>query len=188
MKRELKVLLGATREEELVFANVSYAGVKSNAYFAVSFSVVRPFEAEYHTLFERAESLIDCYDKEGKFDLCEQWDCKPSELIDEMMERCDIEELIDNSLYPEYFNIRGVEGEIYFESSSCGQCGEYCEDVETYCYNKELVDKIFEYWAEYHLKDIGANMATDIFNELEILAPEKDEEEWVKNWLETVVY
>ena len=185
MKKELKLLLGATNNEELVFANVSYNTIARSPYFAVYFDVVTPFEVTEELKEERAESLLDCYDKEGKYDLCEQWDCKPSELLEEMIYRLDIEELFDISLYPESIEINDTV--VFFESGSCGQCGEYCEDVETYCYNKELVDKILEYWTEYHLKDIGAKKAEEIFAELEALAPYKDEEEWVSNWLETTV-
>lgn len=185
MRKEVKVLLGATKNEELVFANVGYNEVARNPYFAVSFEVVRPVVITESELEMRAESLLDCYDKEAKYDLCDNWDCKPSELLEEMVCRLDVEELLDISLYPESFYVDNTE--VYFESDSCGQCGQYCEVVETYCYSKELIDFILSNWKEYHLQEIGEAKAKEIFDQLNDLAPYKDEEEWVSNWLETIV-
>ena len=74
-----KVLLGGTEEGTLVFADIHLGGEGYRDYFSVSFSEVRPFLATNEFLRERAENFLDGADKEFLYDLCERFDCKPSE-------------------------------------------------------------------------------------------------------------
>lgn len=180
---KLEMLLGATKEDGLLFAEVSYRGVQDNPYFSVSFNYVTPVVMSESEVESRTESLLDCYDTEYKYELCERFDCSPRNLFDELLGNLDMEDLIDNSLYPEVFSIDGVEGDIYFDSDSCGQCGSLCLDVVEFTHSKKLIDKVHEFWKEYHLKHIDAILAGALIQELMVLAPEMDEETWIKNWL-----
>lgn len=183
---EVKVLMGATKEGNIVFANI-YLGSASRDYFSVSFDEVHPIEATNHLFRECALNNIDCLDSGDKYDLCEEYDCKPSALVDVYMERqlsnYGVEGLIDISLYPESFSIEGYEDDIYFESASCGQ-----HDTR-----KELIPIVPSFsewlhcmWDEKHLKPITDDEVQGFKQVIsDYIEKIGDEEEWIKNWLST---
>lgn len=146
-----KILLGVTKEGTLVFADIHLGGEGYRDYFSVSFNEVRPFLATNEFLRERAENYIDGADKEFLYDLCERFDCKPSELADELVGEANymgIESLVDISLYPESYSIDGYSDEVYFESDGCGQL-----DIREYLIpiNKEFSDWLHSLWDNHHL-------------------------------------
>jgi hypothetical protein len=187
MNNEIKVLLGATKNDTLVFANVNLPN-GNHDYFSVSFDEVRPVVASDEYLKMCAESIIESYDNNDKYILCESFDCRPCELLDEYLQSqltCyGVEGLMDISLYPEFFRIDGIDNDIYFESVGCGQ-----NDIRERLIpiNEITSDWLHFNWDKYHLKAIDDEKAKIFKGILDKYANEVgNEEEWIKNWLETV--
>lgn len=183
MKR--KILLGATEDGTIVFANVHIGGEHKN-FFSVSFSEVRPFLATNEFLRERAENFLDGCDREYLYDLCERFDCRPSELVDHYMrdqlEYFGVEGIVDISLYPESFSIDGYEDEIYFESESCGQ--DDTRDI-LIPIDPEFSEWLHSLWDTYHLKQLPEEEVDNVIKRIEEYEDEVgDIEEWIQNWLE----
>jgi hypothetical protein len=113
------LFLGFTRNHEVVFGEVSYREGR----FSASFDTSYPMAIGQAETMERIEDYIDCHDAEYILNWLKQYDCKPSELAKELYDDAynPIEEFFDNSLYTEMFNVDGVEDDIYFLASSCGQ-------------------------------------------------------------------
>lgn len=185
MKRE--ILLGATDNNELVFAEVS------NMYgFTVSFNVVSPLEVTNELIETRMENQLDCLSREELFDICERYDCRPSEILENVVDDVyNVEDVLDISLYPESYRVEGIEDDVYFESGACGQCGEYVEKVTKYCFGYPIIDHILTNWRLHHLEKLDEEVSNEIFNFIDLIVGEdywKKETEWVQNWLETEVY
>lgn len=144
-----KFLLGATIDNELVFGE--FRITKRNGYpeFTSTFDVVHPFNGENYDLKSYYENWIEDIDKPHKLDLLEEYDCKPSELVEKLVERNDdIRDVLDCSLYPEEIIVDGESW--YFESCSCGQ-HDTRDDMEEII-NPEAYNLIHELWDKYHLK------------------------------------
>lgn len=177
-----KVLLGGTEEGTLVFADIHVGGEHRN-YFSVSFSEVKPFLVTYEFLEERVKDYIDGCDKESLYDMCERFDCKPSDLVDELVREVNsigIEVLVDISLYPESFSIEGYSGDVYFESWGCGQ-----HDTREYLIpiNKEFSEWLHSLWDTYHICRLTKEEYGNIERVVREYIDSLDEHEWIKEWL-----
>lgn len=176
-----KVLLGLTTDGEVVFADVE----NRDGRFSASFSMVRPFEWNDEEMNLRAESFVDSIDDETRLQLLDDYDCRPSELVDEINQRWDIEDLVDISLYPEYIYKDGKE--IYFESDSCGQV-----DIDRYDYEFKVDEKLFSIlvgtWKDYHLDQIPEQAWLRLHDLLVTYEELVDDEEQIERWLEESIY
>ena len=173
-----KILLGLTTDGEVVFANVE----NRDGMFSASFEMVEPFEWNDEEAYRRAESMVECIDDHTKLDLLEQFDCRPSDLVEEVAYRFEVEELVDISLYSESFYNRHSDV-IYFESSSCGQV-----DITRYDYEFKVDEKLFsmivDTWREYHLEQIPEVMWSRIQDLLVTYEDIINTEDLVEEWLE----
>lgn len=176
-----KILLGLTTDGEIVFANVE----NRDGVFTASFEMVVPFEWNDVVAYERAESFVDNIDDDYRLSLLDNYDCKPSELVDEIGRRWDVYDLVDISLYPDY--IYKDDKEIYFESDSCGQV-----DVDRYDYEFKVDEKLFNMligtWREFHLKQIDEASWSRLHDLLVTYENIIDDEEQIGRWLEESVY
>lgn len=186
MREFRDVLMGATKEGTLVFADIHVGGTREGYrdYFSASFSEVRPFLATNEFLEERAESYIDCGDKEFLYDMCERFDCKPGDLVDELVGEANyigIEALVDISLYPESYRIGDYEDDIYFESDSCGQ-----HDIRDTLIpiDSEFSEWLYSLWDTYHLQKLTQEEYGNISTKIDKYLDTFNESEWVKKWLE----
>ena len=174
-----RVMLGATKNNTLVFADIGFKN-----HFSVSFSEVEPIAVDEDYQRNRISDLVEYeLSDEVVLEMIRKYDCRPSELVDELLARCDIiEEIIDISLYPESFDgiVKGKT--IYFESIACGQhdTREYLIPID-----KKFTDWLFDMWNKYHLKE-------DYPKEQIVCAVEEylhrlgDERQWIENWLRSV--
>lgn len=173
-----KILLGLTTDGEFVFANVE----RRDGMFSASFEMVTPFIWNDEEAYRRAESLVDNIDAHTKLDLLEQFDCRPSDLVEEVAYRFEVEELVDISLYSESFYNRHSDV-IYFESGSCGQV-----DITKYDYEFKVDEKLFSMivgtWREYHLEQIPEVMWSRIQDLLVTYEDIINTEDLVEEWLE----
>lgn len=117
-----KILLGVDKEDCIVFAEVEiYKDRNGKKYeFTMSCDTVHPFNGTMFDLSDYVEGWADSIDGRTKLDLLERFDCKPSDLVDELIrEDDDIRTWVDCSLYPYYITIDNDDW--YFESWGCGQ-------------------------------------------------------------------
>ena len=173
-----KFLLGATKNNEVVFGEVEIRDRNGKLEFSASFNTVYPFEYDETYLMGRLLNQLDSYDDSYLYNLCKIYDCKPNDLAENVWADSYIEDIIDISLYPDSIEVDGNEW--YFESSSCGQ-HDTREEMEFYV-NETLYNRIMELWDEYHLKEINNSIVEEvnsILNELE----QVDEEDWIKNYI-----
>lgn len=174
-----KLLLGFTKNKEVIFGEVEYR----NGQFTASFDTSYPMEITKELTMERIEDLIEQTDKDWVLDKLENYDCKPSELAERLYLDTynDIEEYWDNSLYPESFRIDGVTDDIYFLASGCGQ--QDTRDEMSIYINKELYDAIHKLWDEHHLKDIPFEEVKEVFDAIDHQNNTIDDYKVVENWL-----
>ena len=175
-----KYLLGATTDKEIVFGEFEVTYRNGYPQFTASFDTVRPFAKDSYDLVEYYEDWVDCMDKACLYDLCERFDCSPSELPKELANECyDIRDAIDCSLYPEIIEVNGEE--YCFESGSCGQ-HDTREEMEVYT-NKEAYDLLHKLWDEHHLYKVDESVIAKV-QELDEMLSVIDEEEWIANYIE----
>lgn len=178
-----KVLLGGTEEGTLVFANIHVGGEGCRDYFSVSFSEVRPFLATDEFLRERAEDYIDGCNIESLYDMCQEFNCAPSDLVEELLGEANyigIESLVDISLYPESYSIDGYEDEVYFESWGCGQHDTRDRLIPI---DPEFSEWLHSLWDTYHLQQLTEEEYGNIETKVEEYLDTIDEHEWIKEWL-----
>ena len=176
--KENKILLGTTKNNDVVFGN--FGITKRNGYkeFAASFDVVSPRIITSEDIEMYYEDFAENYGKEYAYDMCIRYDCKPSELARLLAEDSSVYDTFDLSLFPEEIEIEGDTW--YFESSSCGQC-DTKDDMELYV-NKEVYDKLQALWTNHHLKEVGE----EVEKEIEYILKESsqvDELEWIENYI-----
>lgn len=174
-----KYLLGATIDNELVFGEFEITNRNGYPEFTASFNAVRPFNGEDYDLVNYFDNYIDGLGKEYLYDLCERFDCSPSNLPEELAnECCDVRDALDCSLYPECYEVDGESW--YFESSSCGQYDSRDDmqeiiDVKAYNFLHEL-------WDKYHLKKVD-NDVIETVDEITTMLSEINEESWITNYI-----
>lgn len=179
-----KILLGVNNANEIVFADVEITTRNGYEEFTASFEMVVPFggtsEEIQDKIYEYYDGFVWGIDDAWKYQLCEQYDCKPSELVDELANSCeDVRDAIDCSLYPNFFYINGKEW--YFESSSCGQADPNEVGMKIYT-NKEMYDMIYTLWKQFHLQKVTED-CKEVFKEINELANDIDEDEWIVNYI-----
>ena len=175
-----KFLLGANVNNELVFGEFEITNRNGYTEFTASFDTVIPFNAEDYDLEEYYEGWVDGLDKEYLYDLCVQYDCRPSKLAEELANECyDVRDALDCSLYPEKIS---VDGESWcFESSSCGQHDTRKDGMEVYT-NEEAYNLLHTLWDNYHLKRVDDEVVEQVEKLVDMLSG-VDEEEWIINYI-----
>ena len=169
------VLLGATELNELVFANIN---IRENKTLSISFSLVTPTKIDNEYLYECFANLMEELSKEDLYDLCVQYNCPPSNLINEMFYYATPEEILDLSAFPEQVEVKGDEW--VFESVGCGQCET--RNVMSEYIDKESYMRLMELWDNYHLQSID----DDIIKEVEIIVKklnEVDQMEFIQDYI-----
>lgn len=179
---EKTVLLGFTKDNEVVFGNVSY----KNGRFTASFDSSYPMEISKEYAIQSIESTIDCMEKDWILNELETHDCRPSELAEKLYENSYdvVGEFMDNSLYTESFSIDGVDDDIYFLAGGCGQ-HDTRNEMAIYI-NQELYNEIHRLWDEYHLKQVDYEEVKDVFEAIDHQNNTIDEYRVVENWLKKV--
>lgn len=177
-----RFLLGATKDNELVFGEFEITTRNGYPEFTASFDTVRPFNGDNINLKDYFWDYLDGIDVQSKYQLCENFDCSPRELPEQLANECeDPRGAMDCSLYPEEFEIGGNHW--YFESGTCGQYDSR-KDMKIYV-NKEAYDLLHEIWDKYHLKNIsGKQEVMYKINRITKLLKEVDEEKWITDYIQ----
>lgn len=187
---ETKVLLGITKDKYIIFGDFEITTRNGYKEFTASFDSVIPTENIETDGVEYYEEVLSCYTDGDKYELCERYDCKPSELAQEMAADEGVNTLYDTldcSLYSNLIDVDGVE--YCFESSSCGQ-HDIFEDEEEFeeFTDEDATKKLYKYWKQYHLKEITDEQEKDINQLLEKLPTDYNEiENIIKTYLQKYV-
>lgn len=177
MKKHL--LLGATKDNEIVFANVEI----KNKRFTASFNAVRPRNLDDINWEELADDYLECCEADEKFRLCVLFNCKPSDLADRVADEVDQDVLLDTSLYPKTIECYDYCCEYIFESSNCGQYDSR-NDMEEY-FTKNGYDMLMKYWDQFHLKEIDNQTAKEIEMLVSIMdITEEQQQDWIAQYIE----
>lgn len=194
MERKVKVLLGANNNQELVFGEFSlshprYWSKEKGNYtdesvvdFSASFDVVKPFKGDDFDLEAYYEDYLDCVDKKYKYDLCERFNCKPSELAENLAaECCDVRDALDCSLYPKCYEVDGESW--YFESVGGGQHDSRKDGMEIYT-SQNIYDELHKLWDKYHLKKVDKDVIAQVENLSKMCEDiQEHEEEWIVDYI-----
>lgn len=177
-----KYLLGATNDNEIVFAEFEVTTRNGYPEFRASFDCVRPFTADEVNATEYYEELIEQMDANWKWEQVERYDCAPSELAERLAEEYgeDVQDIRDCSLYPEIIDVDGTDW--YFESGSCGQ-HDTRGDMAIFT-SQNLYDRIHTLWDKYHLQRVD----DDVISEVEAIRAafeNIDEQEWISDFIRT---
>ena len=155
------VLLGATKDNELVMADIAIRNSWHNDedyMFAVSFDVVRPFNADVFDIEGYWRDNIDNIDNDTIIDMLMRFDCKYSELPEYIADDLGIEGTIDCSNDIDWVNVGGEDWA--FELVCCGQHdtrGEMFEFIDQAAY-----DELHKLWDKYHLHALTEDKAREI--------------------------
>lgn len=171
-------LLGVTTEDNLAYASISLD--EENAAFTCSFQVCQPFKTE--TIDEDyVADYLDGIDKDIKYDMCEKYDCSPSQLPAVFLGEETYEQILDVASLPGSHIIDGVEWA--FELISCGQVDDIT--IETYT-DKFAVKALFGLWRAFHLVALPKKDGGKLAQMLQIIVrayDKVDEAAFIKNFL-----
>jgi hypothetical protein len=176
---EHRVLLGFTKHNEVVFAEVD----NSRGYFSVGFETSYPMAIGYDETKERIEDLIEQMDAQWVLNKLDYYDCSPSQLPEKLYDDTydHVSEFFDNSLYTESFRLERIEQDIYFLASACGQHDTRGSMV--WYANAELYDIIHEAWDDSHLKTIDEEGFNKIVEAIKHQNSTMDEYKVIEQWL-----
>lgn len=173
-----KILLGATKDNELVFAEFGITDRNGYPEFTASFDTVRPFDGDSVDLVDYWDNYIEECGAEYLRDLLGDYDCELSELAEMMADDMGIKGTIDCSLYPEIYTVDGIDW--YFESMGCGQHdtrGEMAEYV-----NEDAYNMLHELWDKCHLKKVNSGIA-DIMEYIAHVLGLTNTEDWITDYI-----
>ena len=81
----IKRLLGISENNDILFGEFEVRELNGKKIFSASFDIVTPFEVEESDGIEYMKNLLEEYYSDGdKYELCEKFDCTPSELAENM--------------------------------------------------------------------------------------------------------
>lgn len=173
-------LLGATKDHELVFGKFVVTKRNGHNEFSASFYTVRPFNGENFDFEDYYEGYIEGLDKAYLYDMCEQFDCAPSALVENLADECDDpRDALDCSLYPKEINVDSESW--YFESCSCGQHDTRNEMEEII--NFKAYNLLHELWDKYHSEKIDDSVVDQVENLVEMFEATDNEGEWIVSYI-----
>lgn len=120
-------------------------------------------------------------DKSYKYDLCERFNCKPSELAENLAAECyDVRDALDCSLYPECYEVDGESW--YFESVGGGQHDSRKDGMEIYT-SQNIYDELHRLWDKYHLKKVDKDVIAQVENLFKMCEDiQEHEKEWIVDY------
>ena len=179
-KKHFEILLGFTEEHGVISGEITYY---PEGVFTASFNESYPVVMNEEKALEYIESYIENMDAETRLYKLEYYDCAPSDLVNRIY--CDsdenIENLIDNSLHPETYEMNENDT-VYLMASGCGQ-HDTRDDMVKYI-DKQLYDEIHVLWDAYHMKTVPFEDVKYVFEKIERQYHNLDEEEVIHKEME----
>ena len=144
-------LLGFSKEKEVVFGNIEVRGRVLTA----SFDTVTPFLNEESNGVEYFNKMIEeCYSASDKYELCEKFDCKPSELAKILAEEEGVNTLADERDCSIYGDRLMVDGNEWAFESGCGGQYDFLKNGMLEYVDKKVVIELYTLWRAYHLEKV----------------------------------
>ena len=174
-------LMGLTKQEELAFAEFEVTTRNGYNEFTACFDTVTTLFVDDDVREEQVESILDCYEKEDLYNLCERYDCSPRELSEEC-----IKDWTDEELFDTYSQLNSIELDddelIIFTNCSGGQHDVRKDGGFVWQVNEELNNKVLELWDNYHLKEVSDDVINTV-NELIQQAKQIDADHIVEDYV-----
>lgn len=189
--QERGILIGATKEKNLVFADIAirkndwrvFEGEFDDYYsFTASFNEVRPFNTESFDVEGYWRDNIDSFDTETKLDMLEKYDCRCSELAEYIADDFGVDGTLDIYSDYDYVDVDGYEWAL--ENVACGQ--HDTRDDMGIVMNESAYNDLLNLWDTYHLKYVDENTAKAIRGELDSILERLWEgmgEDTVEDWV-----
>lgn len=181
-----KFLLGATKDNEIVFGEFGITERNGYPEFTASFNTTRPFDGTDYDLEEHYEGWIEDMGKEYLYDLLVHYDCKPSDLPSEMADEVtDVRECLDCSIYPKEIKIKNEfeNEELWYFKSTCGGQHDTRNEIEEII-NYKGYNLLHDLWDKYHLKKVDESIISQVENlKKELYMDDEQEEEWIKQYI-----
>lgn len=187
MKKEF--LIGFTKDYEIIVAELELRDQNFENEFSASFSTSSIMNADntvYNEdfVYEYVENMLDGYDKEYRYELCERYDCTPHDLCQELTDRYiespeELMDYLDCSLYPDI--IENQDSNYLFRAEACGQ--HDTRDDLLYAIDNDLYNDIHYLWDSYHLKQLDEK-GLELYNSIIERASKIDEEEEIKKFID----
>ena len=173
-------LLGATNNNEIVTCSID---VRSNnneeKYLSVCFNVYSPIcENQF---VDYVENRLEDMDKSDLYDLCADYDCKPSELAEYIVDFDDAANFIDMSWCADVWDVSVDDYTWYFENTCYGQ-HDTRNEIETVV-NQEAYDLVHELWDNYHLNVIGDDVIVKL-DQFDTMLCDVDASEWISDYIQ----
>lgn len=172
------MLLGATKDNELVFAEFGVDNRNGYDEFTASFDTVRPFDGNSVDLVEYWEDYITDADADTLRHMLGAYDCTISDLAECVADDMGIDGTIDCSLYPTTYTIDDIDW--YFESMCCGQHDtrdDMAEYVDELAYND-----LHELWDKYHLRKVDDSVINKVRQIADALG-KTNAEKWITDFI-----
>lgn len=182
---KFKVLLGATFDGEIVFADVQFrphSTFHGEIIFATSFYIGVPVVVDESLYVEKAESLVENSSDSWVLDQLRYFDCRPSYLVEELASKFEIDDIIDLSCYPSEITGINSEAPVFIDCIGAGQCNvefnNFCRTT-----NGDLVQEILHAWNKYHLGIMPKDEAVRFANRIGLINSEIDEDTFISEWI-----
>lgn len=174
-------LMGLTKKNELAFAEFEVTTRNGYNEFTACFNTVATLFVDDDVRKEQIESILDCYEKEDLYKLCERYDCSPRQLSKEC-----INDWTDEDLFDTYSGLNNIELNndevIMFTNCGCGQHDVRKDGGFVWQVNEVLNNKVLELWDKYHLQEVSDDVI-NVVNELIQQAKQIDTDHIVKEYV-----
>lgn len=161
MERNIETLvIGTNDNDTVVVMDINYyinkSGIKE---LACSFNIIEARKLSCSSIEDDVKEQIECMDNDTRLDLLDTFDCKPSELLQILIDRYDVYEngdiYTDFGLYQDNNDIQ-----YFFNINACGQCDP--RDLDNFKPINSNVYKLLEFWSKYHLKSTPQSVFDEI--------------------------
>ena len=176
MSKEIKILVGVTKENELYFLEIS-----NEKYFSMSGFTIEPLELE-EAKKQSYESIKNLVEEETR-DISGLYLRNIDEIVEEVIKSDGNLSGLDTSLFSEEIEANGDE--YVFLSQSCGQHELKAEEIKTFFIDEFLFINLLIMWKAYHLKQVDFNSTVeDILKWAKEISQKQDINGTIKNYLE----
>lgn len=177
---EKTYLIGADKYNNVIYANLRINEYNTPHTFSASFNTYEPFNMDEFDMEEYFENLCDNMDKECLYDLCCDYDCKPSELPSHLVD--------DTPGVHDELDTNGEEVEVNgdwwaFEFICCGQ-HDTTDQMEEFV-NEEAYNLIMALWKNHHLAE-ATDEVMEQMHKIDTLLGNVEEDAWLTDYIERV--
>lgn len=161
MERNIETLvIGTNNSDTVVVMDINYyineSGIKE---LACSFNIIEARKLSCSNLEDGVKEQIECMDNDTRLDLLDTFDCKPSELLQILIDRYDVYE--NEDIYTDFGLYQDNNGiQYFFNTIAGGQCN--IRDIKGFKPINNNIYKLLAFWNNYHLKPTPQSVFDEI--------------------------